>query len=362
MPPRGQPLTPEQKQLLTGHVKLNAAALARAHEAIKLPQTRYPVDFTPGFDTLLPHNSKLKGLTLVERQKLLLAAESGHLADSDVVIGDILGMARTLDEEPALISQLVRIAMVRIATMTLERCLNAGDFSEATLTDLQTAFTTTEKTNLMALALIGERATVIPHFRMSIAEIERLANAAEETGEVASGPPLPGRQPLFSIVTGFFERDLRFYLRVMETNIALACVPPPRSLVAIDIIDKASSDSRHNYYLLSRLLLPGLAKAIVREAECTACMRLALTALAVEKFRRTRGRTPENLNELAPQFLSAITTDPFDGAPLRYRRLKKGYVIYSIGSDSHDDGGREKPDDWKSSDKTTYDITFTVER
>jgi hypothetical protein len=47
---------------------------------------------------------------------------------------------------------------------------------------------------------------------------------------------------------------------------------------------------------------------------------------------------------------------------LRYHRLAKGYVIYSIGADGHDDGGREKPADWKPGDKTTYDITFTVER
>lgn len=49
-------------------------------------------------------------------------------------------------------------------------------------------------------------------------------------------------------------------------------------------------------------------------------------------------------------------------AKLQAIHLAKGYVIYSVGSDGHDDGGREKPADWKSSDKTTYDITFTVER
>jgi hypothetical protein len=42
--------------------------------------------------------------------------------------------------------------------------------------------------------------------------------------------------------------------------------------------------------------------------------------------------------------------------------LMRNYVVYSVGADGHDDGGREKPADWKSSDKTPYDITFTVER
>jgi hypothetical protein len=42
--------------------------------------------------------------------------------------------------------------------------------------------------------------------------------------------------------------------------------------------------------------------------------------------------------------------------------LVKGHVIYSIGADRHNDGGREKPTNWKSNDKTNYDVTFAVER
>ncbi|HKW28405.1 MAG TPA: hypothetical protein VJT54_03650 [Verrucomicrobiae bacterium] len=47
---------------------------------------------------------------------------------------------------------------------------------------------------------------------------------------------------------------------------------------------------------------------------------------------------------------------------IHYHRLAKGYVIYSVGADGHDDGGREKPANWTSADRATYDITFTVER
>ena len=32
--------------------------------------------------------------------------------------------------------------------------------------------------------------------------------------------------------------------------------------------------------------------------------------------------------------------DPFDGNPVRYRRLTDGVVIYSIGQDGKDDGGQ----------------------
>ncbi len=86
------------------------------------------------------------------------------------------------------------------------------------------------------------------------------------------------------------------------------------------------------------------------------------TTLAVERFRHAQGRLPDGLKELTPQFLDAIPTDPFDGASLRYRRLVRGYVIYSVDQDGHDDGGREVPERRKTTDKNTYDITFTVER
>jgi len=55
--------------------------------------------------------------------------------------------------------------------------------------------------------------------------------------------------------------------------------------------------------------------------------------------------------------------DPFDGKPLRFKRLANGYMIYSIGRDLHDDGGKEEPPSTTGVAKTeNYDITFTVER
>ena len=42
--------------------------------------------------------------------------------------------------------------------------------------------------------------------------------------------------------------------------------------------------------------------------------------------------------------------------------LLSGYLIYSVDEDKHDDEGRERPERIKSTDKTSYDLTFTVER
>jgi len=68
-------------------------------------------------------------------------------------------------------------------------------------------------------------------------------------------------------------------------------------------------------------------------------LRCSSTAVAVERYRLGHGFWPDRLDDLVPRNLSRIPTDPFDGQPLRYKRLDDGVVIYSIGADRKDDGG-----------------------
>jgi hypothetical protein len=363
IPPRGQPLTEEQKQLLTGYVEMNAAVLAKASEAVKLSKSRYPIDLSPGFDVLLPHLAKLRHLAKTAEFEGLLSLNVGHPSDTDVSIENILGIARTLDDEPSDLSWILRVRIITMAGMVLERRLNASSGSDPELAELVSMFAAVGNTNLFARTHIGVRAMAIPYFGMTWTEINGLTETGTRREELANELSVPAWQRILFPVTGIFERDLRYFLGAMETNIALTSLPPPRNLIAKDELTKAIEEAARHHYHLSVMFLQFLGGESL-EAECSARVRLATTALAVERFRLAHGRLPENLNELVPQFLSALPVDPFDpaNAGLRYHCLAKGYVIYSVGRDGHDDGGREKPADWKSSDKTTYDITFTVER
>ena len=67
----------------------------------------------------------------------------------------------------------------------------------------------------------------------------------------------------------------------------------------------------------------------------------------------------ERLEELVPQFLPSVPLDPYDGQPLRYKRLPAGFVVYSIGADGRDDGGKERP---VKGQVKEFDETFIVER
>ena len=356
-PPHKAALTPEQLELLAPYCAMNSNALAAVDDAIELPHCRYPVDLSWGAGTLLPHLAGLRSLSRISAFESLLDP-----SQSSVAIPRILGLAHTLDKEPVLISKLVRIAILSTAVAALERRLNTGSIGEAELRHLNELFAGAAGTNQMVNGLIGERAMYLQYFRMSWAEINRLADSEGEAGPENSGPPLPGPQPFIFKCSGFFERDLRFYLDAMDTNISIAGELPINFSTITNVEDQISRTGRRNYFILSSMLLPALGSAIIKEASSLAEVQTAQTALAVERFRLAHGELPDNLEALVPQFLSFVPEDPFDGQPLRYHRLAKGYVIYSVGRDGHDNGGRERPANTKSSDKTEYDITFAVER
>jgi hypothetical protein len=55
------------------------------------------------------------------------------------------------------------------------------------------------------------------------------------------------------------------------------------------------------------------------------------------------------LDELVPEFISAVPIDPMDIQPLRYKLNADGtFVLYSVGEDGKDDGGDPTPTDSKS--------------
>ena len=100
-------------------------------------------------------------------------------------------------------------------------------------------------------------------------------------------------------------------------------------------------------------------------ANDSARLRVAETALAVERFRLAhQNQLPGSLAALVPAYLKSVPTDPFDGQPLRFKRLEKGYVAYCIGTDLKDDGGPEAKQDAEGKwiRNQPFDITFTVER
>ena len=93
-------------------------------------------------------------------------------------------------------------------------------------------------------------------------------------------------------------------------------------------------------YLCSWYLIPAIGRASTRAVECEAVQALCRVAIALRRYQSAQGSHPDSLQQLVPEFLSAVPLDPFDGQPLRYRRNKnESFTLYSVGENGRDDGG-----------------------
>src|SRR5207247_417513 len=68
--------------------------------------------------------------------------------------------------------------------------------------------------------------------------------------------------------------------------------------------------------------------------------RCAAAAVAAERFRQRTDQWPAAIDELVKAgLLKAVPTDPYDGRPLRLKRVADGLAIYAVGPDLADNGG-----------------------
>ena len=75
-------------------------------------------------------------------------------------------------------------------------------------------------------------------------------------------------------------------------------------------------------------------------------MRFELTklAFALAEYRARHGSYPAKLADLVPKYVAAVPQDIFSGGALHYTLQGDGYLLYSVGPNGKDDGGRNRED------------------
>ena len=63
-----------------------------------------------------------------------------------------------------------------------------------------------------------------------------------------------------------------------------------------------------------------------------------MTLFALRRHVLVEARLPQSAAELTPKYLPMPIRDPFSGEPLRFNLLRG--LIYSVGTDLKDEGGR----------------------
>jgi hypothetical protein len=353
-------LTPTNIAAAETYLKEEKEHLNEIRTALRYPRFRFPIQFTNGIAMmLLPHLTELRQEAQGFRIEGLLASEQGDVDSAITAFEETARVGNVLTSDPLLMSQLVRLVCYRMVLDDTERLISWQSLSRDQLEKLDSFLDRLQMPGALRAALIAERVSSLGAF-----DLTPEALTAWESSE----SPRPGGLKAYRIgmgilkATGLQDADRHLMLQTMGKAISLAGSDDPKALKEYEELFRNVSAEAHRFppKIFSAMLLLGLEKAATRFAQFEARRRAAKLALAVEGYRIAHsGDLPERLDELIPQFIAEIPKDPFDGQPLRFRRLATGFVVYSIGANRVDDGGREKPQKGSIED---YDETFIIER
>ena len=102
--------------------------------------------------------------------------------------------------------------------------------------------------------------------------------------------------------------------------------------------------------MIRRALPTGVFKIIQSRERAWQHFEVTRVAFALGAYRADSGRYPATLGELVPKYLAALPADLFSGKPLAYKPSADGFLVYSVGVNGTDDGGRDYSDEPRADD------------
>ena len=111
------------------------------------------------------------------------------------------------------------------------------------------------------------------------------------------------------------------------------------------LADPRQATSEHVSTILSGLLLPGLSACTTAEDRGNMRFDVTKLAFALAEYRAAHGSYPAKLADLVPKYVAVVPKDIFSGRALHYKPQADGYLLYSVGPNGKDDGGRNQWDD-----------------
>jgi hypothetical protein len=317
---------------------------------------------------LLPHLAPLGQLAHALTMRMTLDLRAGRLAEAWTNLLAVNTLAARYEPEPFLIPLSVGDRLAQRAFTATWEALRTNVWSEAQLAQLAALWETPKLWQIAENTSSTRTAEVLCWIKLAREEARtnRLswAEVTPPWSTLLSHPMTFGRETwkrlrthrqnrlwarrnsyLDEVILISFQRDRREDLRraaAQPTWAAMQAIPGATQAVQLTLTTNYPSKVQAMINLRAMSFAfavwdagpdPSFIKKLVRHEMRR---RVLLAALAVERFRARHGRLPASLDELP-----GALPDFADGEPLRYRPAPDGtFVLYSVGLDLRDDGGR----------------------
>jgi hypothetical protein len=338
LPPEAQL---NERQLDALDVLLQAhgpAAVAEARSLIDFPRGRSAIAYSADFiSTMLPHLQDHRQAAGLMRYDALARAQAGDADGAVRSAQAAVNAGVALGDEPVLITQLVRVACQTVGILAAERALAQGEPSEGVLAAFQRRLEEIEPEPLILYGLRGDRAGSDRFYQNLInGRIKDRYKFFQGLSSRPSSSPFPDPELLMLYVPGNITRQRAASLKYVNKGIEIIKRPPEQWEGAV----AEWGAEAYKLPILPRMLAPAVTQVARGGQRHHAQLRSAIVMVAAERFRRKTGQWPTTIDELVKVgLLKAVPTDPYDGQPLRLRRLPDGLVVYSVGKDRADNGG-----------------------
>lgn len=315
--------------------------IALIRKAQAKPRCWFTVNWKSGPAALFPHFTYIRQFARVLYADALIKARDGDMDASLQSTGDIFKLSNSLKEEPTLIGQLVRFAIISIGSQSLRESLAYGKISETQAKSFYDFLNGIDPYKGFAGAMEGERAMGLACYDLVARDPVALTGSGSGSGSAGG---IIGRVWSRTLA----PMDKAAYISFMGKNIE-ACKYPYREAVAKKLFPSETDIPK--YAVVSRILVPVFSRAnIARDAKGSEVYGSQIF-LALSVYKSRYGTYPSNLNELRLKIGWKLRKDPLTGKDLIYRKKGEDFILYSVGSDMVDNGGvSRKPMSSGSSD------------
>lgn len=325
-----QLLTPPSINLIKTTLGAFQPSLDEAKKVAKLPEGRFEITYAPNIaNTILSPLDATGAITDLLTIDAFIQAQDGKSQQAMESTRAIFNIARSVGEIPFPISYQVRGRICAQSIRMLELTIALGEPSKDSLSQFQSLL---------------ENEASFPMF-LHIAKANRASNYAVLSSLKKDKDMIKNLKGIFdlkddeAIATKLVLEEptiLSWLLKYSNSLVAIANLPQQDQQKAVTELALKLNEKN---MLFVKLFTSPPKKIWETSHSNLAILNCAITSLAMERYRITNSKWPRKLDELVPEYLAKLPTDPFNGEPLLVGTILGGLVIYSVGPDLQDNNG-----------------------
>ena len=333
-----------------------APVIEELRQAGQLPLSRFPLEYDKENPAamLLPHLASLKISSMVLQLRAIAELQTGQSGPALDDIALIERLINSVQTEPILISQVVRMAIFQLMLQPVWEGLADHIWSDSQLAELDAGLAKFDFVADYQAGVRGERAFLIK-------EMDFLRNHPDQYPDlIPSGAngnfsqsldiPMIVLSKTHLVPAGWYYQNQLHCALLMEKYLSVANLESHTlsPVVAQQSEDMLQNEHRHisPFNTLECLQFSWIEQFsspngfVITFAHAQSSLDLARVAIALERYRLAKGKYPDSLDALYPQYLNPVPHDVINGQPLHYQLTDVGqFVLYSIGWNGRDDGG-----------------------